>query len=174
MANKSSGGCLGAVALLVVVSMVISFLVFLLGVAAVVAGLGAAGWLGWSAARDLRLRHRLGQGTEPLQATAERARAGAEACHRAASEALGAALEDWRTLRVTRAIGTPLQESFDRLDLALAGDVVFQDLLLRAEIAHARSVLSPPATARELAEATVELDRLHENLRRSLHRHGPR
>lgn len=173
MANKGSGGCVGAVVLLVVVSMVISLIVFLLGVAAVVAGLGAAGWLSWSALGDLQRRHRLGRGAEPLQATGERARAGAEASHRSASEALGAALEDWRTLRVTRAIGTPLQEVFDQLDLTLAGDLVFQDLLLRAETAHARSVLTPPATAGQLAESTVELDRLHEELRRTLHRHRP-
>ena len=45
MGSRGNVGCFGAVALLIVVSMIISLIIFLVGVAAALAGLAAAGWL---------------------------------------------------------------------------------------------------------------------------------
>ena len=170
MGSRGGVGCVGAVGLLIVVSMIISLIVFLVGVAAVVAGLGAAGWLLSSAVADLRRRARLTQGTEPLQASGTRAQRIAAGSYSAAQEALASTLAAWRYLSVTRAIGTPLQESFDRLERRAVHDVAFQDLLLRAETEHARSVIDRPVTVADLTRQTVDLDRLNSELRRSVHR----
>lgn len=170
MGSKGNVGCVGVVGLLVVVSMIISLIVFLVGVAAALAGLAAAGWLIISAVSDLGRRRKLTQGTDPLQSTGARALEIAVASHTGSREALSATLADWHQLTVTRAIGTPLQASFDRLEQRSLADPVFQDLLLRAETAHSESVLATPSTAADLARQTVEMDQLTSELRHSVHR----
>lgn len=172
MGSKGNVGCFGAVAMLVVVSMIISFIVFLLGVAAVLAAFGTAGWLLYSAATDLWRRGRLGDGSDPLQAIGTRAHEIAASSHLASAEALSSTLADWHHLSLTRAIGTPLQSSFDRLEARAFADPRFQDLVLRAESVHARSVIDPPSTAEDLAHRTIEMDQLTAELRASVHRMG--
>lgn len=172
MGSRGNVGCFGAVAMLVVVSMVISFIVFLLGVAAVLAAFGTAGWLLYSAVTDLWRRGRLGEGTDPLQAVGVRAQEIAESSHAAAVDALSSTLADWHHLTLTRAIGTPLQPSFDRLEARAFADARFQDRVLDAETVHAQSIIDPPTTAEHLARRTVELDQLTAELRESIHRMG--
>lgn len=172
MGSKGNVGCVGVVGLLVVVSMIISLIVFLVGVAAALAGLAAAGWLIVSAVSDLGRRRKLTQGADPLQASGARAHEIAAASHAESREALSATLSQWHHLTVTRAIGTPLQASYDRLEQRSLADPVFQDLLLRAETAHSESVLATPATAADLARQTVEMDQLTAELRRAVHRMG--
>lgn len=172
MGSRGGVGCFGAVALLVVVSMIISLIVFLVGIAAVVAGLAGAGWLLYSAATDLGRRRRLTEGSDPLQASGVRAHEIASASHLESREVLSATLASWHHLTVTRAIGTPLQGTFDRLEQRALTDPVFQDLLLRAETAHSESVLATPSTASDLARQTVEMDQLTAELRESVHRMG--
>ena len=170
MGSRGNIGCFGAVALLIVVSMLISLIIFLVGVAAAVAGLAGAGWLLYSAAGDLGRRRRLTSGSDPLQASGARAQEIASAAHSESQEALSATLASWHHLTVTRAIGTPLQGGFDRLERQALADPAFQDLLLRAETMHAESILARPATAPELARQTVEMDQLTAELRQSVHR----
>ncbi len=170
MGSKGNVGCFGAVALLVVVSMLISLIVFLVGVAAALAGLAAAGWLIVSAVSDLGRRRKLTQGTDPLQSTGARAHEIAAASHTEAREVLSATLAEWHQLTVTRAIGTPLQVSFDRIEQRALADPVFQDLLLRAETAHAEAVLAVPTTAADLTRQTVAMDQLTAELRHAVHR----
>lgn len=170
MGSKGNVGCLGVVGLLIVVSMIISFIVFLLGVAAVVAGLGAAGWMISSAVSDLRHRSRLGSGSDPLQVTGDRAKAIADSSHTAARDALSSTLTDWHHFTVTRGIGTPSQNSYDQLERQLSVDLEFQDVALRAESAHSRSLIDPPDFATGIARSIVELDRLNSEFRQSVHR----
>ncbi|HHX84378.1 MAG TPA: hypothetical protein GX694_03425 [Actinomycetales bacterium] len=170
MGSRGSIGCFGVVGLMIVVSMIISLIVFLVGLAIVVAGLGAAGWLIYSAVADLQRRNRLAAGTEPLQVTGARAHAIAARSHDAARDALSSTLSAWQHLSVTRAIGTPLQDSYDRLEQRTVLDLGFQDLVLQAESAHTRAVLEPPTTAADLARATIELDQLTADLREALFR----
>lgn len=172
MGSRGNIGCFGAVALLVVVSMVISLIIFLVGVAAAVAGLVGAGWLLFSATADLGRRRRLTEGSDPLQASGARAHEIASSSHVDSREALSATLSSWHHLTVTRAIGTPLQGSFDRLERQALADPVFQDLLLRAETTHAESVIAVPSTAPDLARQTVEMDLLTAELRQAVHRMG--
>lgn|SRR5699024_7909346 len=170
MGSRGNVGCFGAVALLIVVSMIISLIIFLVGVAAALAGLAAAGWLIASAVGDLGRRRRLTAGSDPLQASGARAQEIAAASHIDSREALSATLASWHHLTVTRAIGSPLQDSFDRLEQRALADPAFQDLLLRAETMHAESVLATPSTAPDLARQTVEMDQLTAELRQSVHR----
>lgn len=172
MGSRGNAGCIGAVAMLVVVSMIISLIVFLVGVAAVVAGLAGAGWLLYSAVTDLGRRWRLTEGSDPLQASGDRAAEVAAASHAESRQALSDSLSAWHHLSVTRAIGTPLQGSFDRLESRAFADPAFQDLLLRAETAHALSVHELPVTAPGLASQTVEMDELTAELRAAAHRMG--
>lgn len=172
MGSRGNAGCVGAVALLVVVSMIISLIIFLVGIAAAVAGLAGAGWLIASAVGDLGRRRRLSEDSDPLQATSARAHEVAAASHAESREALSATLASWHDLTVTRAIGTALQGSFDNLERRALADPVFQDLLLRAETAHAESVMAVPLTAPDLARQTVEMDQLTAELRESVHRLG--
>lgn len=170
MGSRGNVGCVGAVALLIVVSMIISLIIFLVGIAAALAGLAAAGWLIHSAVGDLGRRRRLTEGSDPLQSCGVRAQEIAVASHIDSREALSATLASWHHLTVTRAIGTPLQGGFDRLERRALSDPVFQDLLLRAETTHAESVLATPSTASVLARQTVEMDQLTADLRESVHR----
>lgn len=170
MNSKGSIGCFGVVGLLIVVSMIISLIVFLVGLAAAVAGLVGAGWLVWSAASDLTRRRQLTQGADPLQATGARAHELASASHAEAREALSTTLSSWQHLTVTRAIGTPLQGAFDRLERRAVTDPAFQDLVLRAETMHAESIVAVPSTASDLARQTIEMDQLTAELRMAVHR----
>lgn len=172
MGSRGSIGCFGVVGLLIVVSMIISLIVFLVGTAAALAGLAGAGWLLWSAFSDLSRRSRLGSGSDPLQASGARAHDIAAASHTEAREALSSTLDSWHQLTVTRAIGTPLQGRFDRLEHQALADPAFQDLLLRAETTHAESVIATPTTAPELARQTVEMDQLTVEIREAVHRMG--
>lgn len=172
MGSKGNIGCFGVVGLLIVVSMIISLIVFLVGLAAAVAGLAGAGWLLWSAISDLGRRRRLSTGSDPLQASGARAHEAAATSHTDAREALSATLASWHHLTLTRAIGTPLQGSFDRLERHALADPVFQELLLRAETTHAESVIAAPTTAPDLARQTVEMDQLTAELREGVHRLG--
>ena len=169
MGSRGNIGCFGVGGLLIVVSMLISLIVFLVGVAAVVAGLGAAGWLIASAVSDLGRRRRLADGTDPLLQVGNRAHEIAAPDHLAAHEALSATLSSWHHLTVTRGIGTPLQDSFAGLERRAVRDAGFQDLLLRAETAHSRSLLDVPDSAADLARRTVELDQLNADLRHAVH-----
>lgn len=170
MGSRGNVGCIGAVAMLFVVSMIISLIVFLVGLAAAVAGLAGAGWLLYSAVTDLGRRRRLTAGSDPLQASGDRAAEVAAASHTESRQALSDSLSAWHHLSVTRAIGTPLQGSFDRLESRAFADPAFQDLLLRAEIAHARSIHDLPATAPDLARQMIEMDGLTAELRAAVHR----
>ena len=170
MGSRGNIGCFGVVGLLIVVSMIISLIVFLVGTAAALAGLAGAGWLLWSAFSDLGRRGRLTTGSDPLQASGARAQEIASASHTESREALSATLASWHHLTVTRAIGTPLQGGFDRLEQRALADPMFQDLLLRAETTHAESVLATPSTAPDLARQTVQMDQLTAELREAVHR----
>ena len=172
MGSRGNIGCFGVVGLLIVVSMVISLIVFLVGTAAALAGLAGAGWLLWSAISDLGRRRRLSTGSDPLQASGERAHEVAAASHTEAREALSATVSSWHHLTVTRAIGTPLQGRFDQLERQALADPVFQELLLRAETTHAESVIAAPSTAPDLARQTVEMDQLTAEIRGAVHRMG--
>ena len=172
MGSKGNIGCFGVVGLLIVVSMVISLIVFLVGTAAALAGLAGAGWLLWSAFSDLGRRRRLSTGADAVQASGARAHEVAVASHAEAREALSGTLASWHHLTVTRAIGTPLQGSYDRLERQALGDPVFQELLLRAETTHAKSVIAAPSTAPDLARQTVEMDQLTAEVREAVHRMG--
>lgn len=173
MGSRGSIGCFGVVGLLIVVSMIISLIVFLVGVAAAVAGLGAAGWLTASAVTDLGRRRRLADGTDPLLQVGARAHEIAAPAHLAAHEALSSTLSAWHHLNVTRGIGTPLQNSFDQLERRALRDAGFQDLLLRAETAHSRSLIDTPTSVADLARQTVELDQLNADLRQAVHELSP-
>ena len=170
MGSRGNVGCFGAIALFVVVSMLISLIIFLVGLAAAVAGLVGGGWLLWSAITDLTKRRQLSEGADPLQASGDRAHEIAAASHSQAREVLSDTLSGWHHLTVTRAIGTPLQSSFDGLERRALADPVFQDLLLRAETAHARSVIDVPTTAPDLARQTVEMDQITAEIREAVHR----
>ena len=172
MGSRGNVGCFGAIALFVVVSMLISLIVFLVGLAAAVAGLVGGGWLLWSAITDLTRRRQLSEGADPLQASGDRAHEIAAASHTEAREALSATLSSWHHLTLTRAIGTPLQASFDSLEQRALADPVFQDLLLRAETEHAHSVIGIPTAAPDLARQTVEMDQITAELREAVHRMG--
>ena len=170
MSSKGNVGCLGIIGLLIVVSMIISLIVFLVGVAAALAGLAAGGWLLYSAFTDLSTRSRLSSGADPRAVTGARAHEIAAASHADSRDALSGTLESWQHLTVTRAIGTPLEGRFDQLEAQALRDPVFQDLLLRAETAHAESVLATPDSARDLARQTIDMDQLTAELRESIHR----
>lgn len=173
MGSRGGAGCFGVVGLLIVVSMIISLIVFLVGVAAAVVGLGAAGWLFASAMTDLGRRRDLADGTDPLLQVGTRAHEIAAPAHLAAHEALSTTLSAWHHLNVTRGIGTPLQSSFDQLERRTLQDAGFQDLLLRAETAHSRSLFDTPTSVADLARETVELDQLNSDLRHELHELSP-
>lgn len=169
MGSRGNVGCVGAFAMFFVVMLVISLVMFVLFLAAVVAALAAAGWLVVSAIRDLRRRGALTAGTEPTQITGAHADGLAEQALAAARDGVMSTLTDWEQLRTTRGIGTPLQQTFGRLEEHTVRDLEFQNLTVRASTQHAQSFHLESATARDKVATANELDSLTLELRRAIH-----
>lgn len=142
----------------------------LLFVAVIAGWFWYATWLVRSAIDELAHRRRLLAGMDPLQVTATKALASAEAAHDSAHRALSLTVEAWYDLRESRAVGTALVERFPRIEDRAARDPEFLDVLEDADaLLNETRPGSDPID--ELVRRTARMDELNLRLRHLVHQY---
>lgn len=128
-------------------------------------------WLVRSAIDELAHRRRLLAGIDPLQVTAKKSLASAEAAHDSARSALSMTVEAWYELRETQAVGTALVERFPRIEARAARDPDFLDVLEDADALLTEARPAGSDSIDELLGQAARMDALNLQLRQLVHQY---